>query len=158
MNFVLIHCLGKLILRYGSFAVHILSLQVHQQEKDCTCASISDKNQDSTDIMEQMEKKQFEAGHNGLSQRRSYPNIVDHSTNNQLQSTAMSRQDSKSSILSGTTVSSSQQSGSSTPSAGDQASHRPKNFGTVVGGIYRSSYPQEADYPFLTKLGLKTIM
>lgn len=35
---------------------------------------------------------------------------------------------------------------------------QPANFGTVVPGIYRSSYPKEADYAFLQKLKLKTIM
>ncbi|PSR97327.1 tyrosine phosphatase family-domain-containing protein [Coniella lustricola] len=37
-------------------------------------------------------------------------------------------------------------------------SGEPINFGTVVPGVYRSSYPQEADYPFIKKLGLKTIV
>lgn len=35
---------------------------------------------------------------------------------------------------------------------------QPANFGTVVPGIYRSSYPKEADYAFLQRLKLKTIM
>ncbi|KAG6359849.1 hypothetical protein INS49_010902 [Diaporthe citri] len=35
---------------------------------------------------------------------------------------------------------------------------QPANFGTVVPGIYRSSYPKEADYAFLQKLKLKTII
>ncbi|KAF3765514.1 hypothetical protein M406DRAFT_321977 [Cryphonectria parasitica EP155] len=35
---------------------------------------------------------------------------------------------------------------------------QPINFGTVVPGVYRSSYPQEADYPFIEKLGLRTII
>jgi hypothetical protein len=35
---------------------------------------------------------------------------------------------------------------------------QPANFGTVAPGIYRSSYPKEADYAFLQKLKLKTIM
>ncbi|KAL1883949.1 tyrosine-protein phosphatase siw14 [Diaporthe australafricana] len=35
---------------------------------------------------------------------------------------------------------------------------QPANFGTVVPGIYRSSYPREADYAFLQKLKLKTIV
>ncbi|KAJ0124708.1 tyrosine phosphatase [Diaporthe amygdali] len=35
---------------------------------------------------------------------------------------------------------------------------QPANFGTVAPGIYRSSYPQEADYAFLQKLRLKTIV
>lgn len=35
---------------------------------------------------------------------------------------------------------------------------QPINFGTVVPGVYRSSYPQAEDYPFLQKLGLKTVV
>lgn len=35
---------------------------------------------------------------------------------------------------------------------------QPVNFGTVVPGVYRSSYPQEADYAFIQSLGLKTIV
>jgi tyrosine-protein phosphatase SIW14 len=35
---------------------------------------------------------------------------------------------------------------------------QPNNFGTVVPGVYRSSYPQTEDYPFLQKLGLKTVV
>lgn len=35
---------------------------------------------------------------------------------------------------------------------------RPVNFGFVLPGIYRSSYPQTQDYPFLQSLKLKTII
>lgn len=35
---------------------------------------------------------------------------------------------------------------------------QPMNFGTVVPGVYRSSYPQSEDYPFLQKLNLKTVV
>ncbi|KAK2072580.1 hypothetical protein P8C59_006927 [Phyllachora maydis] len=35
---------------------------------------------------------------------------------------------------------------------------RPANFGVVVPGVYRSSYPQTADYAFLQHLRLKTIV
>lgn len=105
------------------------------------------------------ENKQPETGHKGLSQRKSYNSMVEHSTSTSdlLQSIKMGRQGSKSS----TTTASSQQTESSTLSKGsedDQFSGRPKNFGEVIPGIYRSSYPQEADYPFIQKLGLKTIM
>ncbi|KAL1877581.1 hypothetical protein VTK73DRAFT_8490 [Phialemonium thermophilum] len=36
--------------------------------------------------------------------------------------------------------------------------HRPVNFGVVVPGVYRSSYPQPEDYDFIKELGLKTII
>ncbi|CCC10869.1 hypothetical protein SMACR_12110 [Sordaria macrospora] len=35
---------------------------------------------------------------------------------------------------------------------------RPKNFGIVVPGVYRSSFPQSEDYPFIESLGLKTMV
>lgn len=35
---------------------------------------------------------------------------------------------------------------------------RPINFGVVVPGVYRSSYPKPEDYDFLKNLGLKTVM
>jgi tyrosine-protein phosphatase SIW14 len=34
----------------------------------------------------------------------------------------------------------------------------PVNFGMVIPGVYRSSYPQTEDYPFLQKLRLKTVV
>ncbi|KAK7735244.1 tyrosine-protein phosphatase siw14 [Cytospora paraplurivora] len=38
------------------------------------------------------------------------------------------------------------------------SSGQPINFGTVVPGVYRSSYPREEDYEFIQKLKLKTIV
>ncbi|KAL2755280.1 hypothetical protein ACRALDRAFT_1043485 [Sodiomyces alcalophilus JCM 7366] len=35
---------------------------------------------------------------------------------------------------------------------------RPPNFGLVVPGVYRSSYPRPEDYPFIQQLGLKTMI
>jgi tyrosine-protein phosphatase SIW14 len=35
---------------------------------------------------------------------------------------------------------------------------RPLNFGQVLPGIYRSSFPRTEDYPFYKKLGLKTVV
>lgn len=35
---------------------------------------------------------------------------------------------------------------------------RPRNFGTVAPGIYRSGYPETEDHDFLKDLGLKTIV
>ncbi|KAI1488859.1 tyrosine phosphatase family-domain-containing protein [Biscogniauxia mediterranea] len=34
----------------------------------------------------------------------------------------------------------------------------PKNFGVVIQGLYRSGYPETADYPFIETLKLKTIV
>ncbi|KAL2020551.1 hypothetical protein VTK56DRAFT_8351 [Thermocarpiscus australiensis] len=38
------------------------------------------------------------------------------------------------------------------------AGPRPANFGIVVPGVYRSSFPQPEDYPFIESLKLKTIV
>jgi hypothetical protein len=35
---------------------------------------------------------------------------------------------------------------------------RPLNFGEVLPGIYRSSFPKAEEYPFYKKLGLKTVV
>ena len=35
---------------------------------------------------------------------------------------------------------------------------RPKNFGVVVPGVYRSGFPQSEDYPFIEGLKLKTMV
>ena len=35
---------------------------------------------------------------------------------------------------------------------------RPINFGQVIPGVYRSSFPKTDDYPFFRKLGLKTVV
>lgn len=42
--------------------------------------------------------------------------------------------------------------------AGLPAVDRPANFGVVVPGVYRSSFPQAADYGFIQGLQLKTIV
>lgn len=35
---------------------------------------------------------------------------------------------------------------------------RPDNFGIVIPGIYRSSYPKGEDFEYIKSLGLKTIV
>lgn len=35
---------------------------------------------------------------------------------------------------------------------------RPRNFGTILPGIYRSGYPEAEDYDFLRDLSLRTIV
>lgn len=41
---------------------------------------------------------------------------------------------------------------------GLQQDDRPLNFGEVLPGVYRSSFPKTEDYPFYKKLGLKTVV
>lgn len=109
-----------------------------------------------TDIMSSVEDQRIDSGHKGLLQRKSTYNLTENFDVKNPESIAMSRQ-------------SSTQSQKSSASAASVAwtkdymdsQHplgQPSNFGTVVPGVYRSSYPQEADYPFIQKLGLKTIM
>lgn len=37
-------------------------------------------------------------------------------------------------------------------------SELPENFGDIVKGIYRSSFPEPSNFPALKALGLRTIM
>lgn len=160
MNFALIHFIVKLVFGYGSLAVHILAVHI-QEENESKWNFISNKTRDTYETMDQQtENKQSEKGHKGVSQRKSYVNMAEreqHEKSEVKQAVEMSRQSSKTSINT-----------SSVPIEGiaskeintkdNKIPGQPINFGAVSPGIYRSSYPQEADYPFLLKLGLKTIM
>lgn len=139
---------------------------------------MSTKKQNTTGEMEQIENKQSEnKAHKGLSLRKSYSQIVEHGNKSgQLQSikldrqgnnsepllsTKMDRQVSTKSMTSSNSIASDATESTTLPTesvTGIQVPGQPKNFGTVAPGIYRSSYPQDADYPFLQKLRLKTIM
>lgn len=160
MNFVLVHFLTKLVLGFGLLAVHIVSSQI-QQEKEWNWSFISVTIRNVTGIMDHFEDKQSAIGRKGLSYRKSYTSITEQEDGQQLQSVEMQREGSsgQSSITSQTTVSSSRNEGGwSKDGIEEVIPGQPLNFGTVVPDVYRSSYPQEADYPFLEKLGLKTIM
>ncbi|KAJ4424243.1 tyrosine-protein phosphatase siw14 [Gnomoniopsis sp. IMI 355080] len=111
--------------------------------------------------MDHVEDKQSAMERKGLSYRKSYNSIFEHENDQQLQSVEMRREGSsgQSSIKSQTTVCSSRtESVWSKDDVEEAIPGQPLNFGTVVPGVYRSSYPKEADYPFLEKLGLKTII
>ncbi|CAN8104189.1 unnamed protein product [Discula destructiva] len=106
--------------------------------------------------MEEIEKRQSIMEHKGVSQRKSYSNMAEQERSERPeppQSVKMSREGSKSSTNSTESALSKESAESINKIPG-----QPHNFGTVAPGIYRSSYPQEADYPFLQRLGLKTII
>lgn len=160
MNFVLVHFLAKLVLGSGYIAVRILFTQI-QQGKGWNWSYISVSKRNVTGTMDHVEDKQSATERKGLSYRKSYNSIAEHEHGQQLQSVEMRREGSsgQSSIKSQTTVCSSRtESVWSKDDGEDAVPGQPLNFGTVVPGVYRSSYPKEADYPFLEKLGLKTIM
>lgn len=97
-------------------------------------------------IMNTVENQQAVPGHKAVKLRRSVNNLTEQSRADDVGSAAMSRQ-------------SSNQSHKSTDATVEKmATGEPSNFGTVAPGVYRSSYPQEANYPFLRQLKLKTIM
>lgn len=58
----------------------------------------------------------------------------------------------------GTSMSSSSSVSDSSDYPAPASNGRPINFGVVVPGVYRSSYPKPEDYGFLRNLGLKTVM
>lgn len=115
---------------------------------------------EETTIMDIVEDKQCAPGHKGLQQRKSYNNIAEHEQSEALQSVEMQRTgSSQSSLYSQQSASSLKtESGWSKESLEEKIPGQPINFGTIVPGVYRSSYPQETDYPFIQKLGLKTIV
>lgn len=102
-------------------------------------------------LMNTVEQQQAVSGLKSPVQRRSFHNLAEHSGANDVGSAAMSRQSSSQSQKSSLSLASDAMDEKTTMG-------QPSNFGTVVPGVYRSSYPQEANYPFIQKLKLKTIM
>lgn len=163
MNFVLIHFLAKSGWTFLVLAVHIVWVQSQCEwnyEKEQNKLEASASMQKETAMMEKMEDKQSAADRKGLQQRKSYYTIMEHDIEKDT-SVEMRRQDSSlSSLTSQKSFSSLASDGWVKDSTEDQVTTtgQPHNFGTVVPGVYRSSYPKEADYPFIQKLGLKTIV
>ncbi|KAI3394559.1 hypothetical protein diail_2550 [Diaporthe ilicicola] len=111
-------------------------------------------------------------GQKGLKQRKSFLNTSEHSVTEEgdvgldelpvpVQSMEMQRSHSgQASLKSRASISSMATENSLSKETNESRNilGQPANFGTVVPGIYRSGYPQEADYAFLQKLKLKTIV
>lgn len=159
MNFVLIHFLAKSCWTLLLVVVQIVwertqRGQPHENKQQTFDFPLSVSKK--AGIMSNIEEQQTASTHKGLLQRRSFYNMVENSDAKDLESAAMSRQNSSQSQMSSLSLAS---DGWTKNRVDDKvAMGQPTNFGTVVPGVYRSSYPQEADYPFLQKLGLKTIM
>lgn len=120
--------------------------------------------------MDTTKTRQSTVSRKGLQQRRSFSNIMDHDGIEDVeavmgevaaQSVEMQRSNSgQISLKSWDSTSSvtTENSVSKKPAGDDSVPGQPINFGIVVPGVYRSSYPQEADYDFIQKLNLKTIV
>lgn len=119
-------------------------------------------------VMDTSKIRQSAVSRKGLQQRRSFSNMIDHDGIEDLelvvgeaaaQSMEMQRSSSgQSSVKSWSSSTTTEISLSKKHAEDDDIPGRPTNFGTVVPGVYRSSYPQEADYEFIQKLKLKTIV
>ncbi|KUI73855.1 Tyrosine-protein phosphatase SIW14 [Cytospora mali] len=111
-------------------------------------------------------------GHKGLQQRRSFSNMIDHDGIEDAdvvgavaaQSIEMQRSNSGQTSIESWTSTSSTTTENSLSNELDELDEektipdQPTNFGIVVPGVYRSSFPQESDYAFIQKLKLKTII
>lgn len=156
---MLIHFLAKSCWTFLLVGVHIVwdrtrSGPPYEKNKENLPLPPSATKEDG--IMSNTEEQQAVSSHKGLLQRRSFYNAVESRGAIDLESAAMSRQSSVQSQRSSLSLAS---DGWKRDAAEEGvATGQPSNFGTVVPGVYRSSYPQEADYPFIQKLGLKTIM
>lgn len=160
MNFMLIHFLAKTCWSLSLVIAQIVWYRVRSgacstREQEALCHLLS-ASSEKADTMSTTEEQQAVSSHRGLLQRRSFYSVVEESATKETESVAMSRQSSSQSQKSSASV----VSDISTQVSMDEKmpTGQPTNFGTVVPGVYRSSYPQEADYPFIQKLGLKTIM
>lgn len=165
MNFVLIRFLAKLAV--GIFLLVAQAVLFQSQEWPKNEKSWSKFNfppgltiHKKIAIMDKVEDNQSVQNDKGLQQRRSYNSLVEQEQIEVPQAVEMCRTGSSQSSLKSEKSVSSLKSESSVvkESLVKKTPGQPNNFGTVVPGVYRSSYPQEADYPFLQKLGLKTIV
>lgn len=154
---MLIHFLAKLVLAIFLVVAHFVSLQDREvrqiDENKWDGPSFTFSTRSEID-MNRVEEKESATGRKGLQQRRSYYNMFEESKI--AQGVEMQRSNSNPSSIKSQQSAESVLSKESEPE--DKIPGQPINFGTVVPGVYRSSYPKEDDYPFLQKLGLKTIM
>lgn len=157
MNFVLIHFLARLVL--GTFLVvaYVVLLQGREvlQLNGNTRNGLSFTFNRSNEVnMDTFEENEPATDRKGLQQRRSYYNMSEE--NKMAQGVEMRRSNSNPDSIK--SQQSAESGWSKEPEPEDKIPGQPSNFGTVVPGVYRSSYPKEEDYPFLQKLGLKTIV
>lgn len=178
MNFVLILFLAKLVVAISLVVAQIILLQSRtgSSYKDWWHGYISRVSiRKEFRIMDAAKVSESAQSQKGLRERKSFMNTTEQDGKEQaeigleepdapVQSIDMQRsqsgQSSLKSLRSQPSVSSLATDISISKETVDSRNilGQPANFGTVVPGIYRSSYPKEADYAFLQKLKLKTIM
>lgn len=163
MNFVLIKFLATLVV--GTFLVvtQFVCSKSHERQKGARIRnrfSFNIKPSKEIVVMDKMEGQQSAQGLKGLQQRRSHNSLIEQEQMDVPQAVEMCRTSSSQSSLGSDKSTCTTKSGGSRDKEFTESKipGQPSNFGTVVPGVYRSSYPQEADYPFLEKLGLKTIV
>lgn len=139
-----------------SLVLQAFVLQGHQEwqtDKEWNIFNFPFSIRKTATTMDRVEDKQSVQSYKGLQQRRSYMSLSEQEQAGVLQAVDMRRTGSNQSTSSQKTDSSTTKDSFEDPIPG-----QPINFGMVVPGVYRSSYPKVADYPFLQKLELKTIM
>lgn len=175
MNFVLILFLAKLVVAISLVVAQIILFQSQTRSSyQDWWHNYSSRVSIRKDfrIMDAAKTAESAKGQKGLKQRKSFLNTTEQSTTEEVdvgleelvipvQSIEMQRsQSGQSSLKSKASTSSLATETSMTKETVGSRNilGQPANFGTVAPGIYRSSYPQEADYAFLQKLKLKTIV
>lgn len=181
MNLVLIQLLAKSgVAIIISVIAHICWSQIQAEfrqkewakyKKDRTCESIGITGESK--MMDSGTTKHSTEGRKGLQQRRSFSDMM--GQNDGIQNGSLVKEVAAQSVdmqrsISGQSSVESLESWKSTSSATTEGSvltaattvntspGQPSNFGIVVPGVYRSSYPREEDYEFIQKLNLKTIV
>lgn len=176
MNFVLILFLAKLVVAISLVVAQIILLQSRTgssyQDWWHGCISRVSIRKDFR-IMDAAKGTEPAQSQKGLRERKSFLNTTEQDGMEQadvgleerdVQSTDMQRsssgQSSLKSLRSQPSISSLATENSMSKETVESGNilGQPANFGTVAPGIYRSSYPKEADYAFLKELKLKTIM
>ncbi|KAK2590686.1 tyrosine-protein phosphatase siw14 [Conoideocrella luteorostrata] len=115
--------------------------------------SLKDDAMQSVEEMEEGQKLESMPWESQTTSSRSQ-SMASNGKDNNFASTSNSRFSEKSSISMSSSSSISELSDYSAPAVNGQ----PLNFGLVVPGVYRSSYPKLEDYDFLKKLKLKTVV
>lgn len=180
MNFVLILFLAKLVVAISLVAAQIILLQSrtgssYQDRWNCYISRVIIRK--DFGIMDAAKGPESARGQKGLRERKSFLNPTEQDGTEQadvdvdveeqevpIQSMEMQRSQSGQSSLKSLRSQLSTSSLATENSVSKETFEsrnilgQPANFGTVVPGIYRSSYPKDADYAFLQKLKLKTIM
>lgn len=175
MNFVLILFLAKLVVAISLVVAQVILFQSrtgssHQDWWHDYCSRVSIRK--NFRIMDAARGTESAKSQKGLKQRKSFLNTAEQTVVEDIdvgleelavpvQGMEMQRSHSGHASLKSQVSTSSMATENSVSEETSESRNllgQPANFGTVVPGIYRSSYPREADYAFLQKLKLKTIV